>query len=165
MPLRIIMRPVNSLIGAFLAPIGNTADARMVKYQNSDWKPTLERAAVTYVLFCFGCPFCLFGHIAQPSPMLSHRGEDLSNTAYGRFVVQSLLTFPGRFATLSKELGQIPTAAAVWQWDLADFITFFQFFARLAAIYLAFKMVGREQMLTLVGPDSIFFNADEKIEV
>ncbi|KAJ9452804.1 hypothetical protein DIPPA_00675 [Diplonema papillatum] len=133
MVLRTVGKPVSAILGA----MAGSADARVIKYYNSDFKAHLTRARET--------------------------GEDVGNTVWGRFVVQSLLTIPDRFVTLGKEAASLPSACMVWSWGAPDWLQFFQFFIRLAFVYLAFKCVGRESVLALVPTNSIFWQTDEPV--
>eukprot|EP01063_Lacrimia_lanifica_P035804 TRINITY_DN691_c0_g1_i1.p1 TRINITY_DN691_c0_g1~~TRINITY_DN691_c0_g1_i1.p1 ORF type:complete len:164 (+),score=72.35 TRINITY_DN691_c0_g1_i1:62-553(+) len=136
MSLRTVLKPVNVLFGAF-AGIGNTADARVVKYHNSDFGAHLKRASAT--------------------------GEDLGASFYGKWVVHSVATVPDRFATLVKELGRLPAGCMVMNWSLNDWLLLAHYVLKAMFVYLLFKMVGRGSIAPLVGTDSIFFNSGEKI--
>eukprot|EP01063_Lacrimia_lanifica_P035805 TRINITY_DN691_c0_g2_i1.p1 TRINITY_DN691_c0_g2~~TRINITY_DN691_c0_g2_i1.p1 ORF type:complete len:164 (+),score=82.01 TRINITY_DN691_c0_g2_i1:51-542(+) len=137
MSLRTILKPVNVLFGA-AAGIGNTADARVVKYHNSDFGAHLKRAAET--------------------------GEDLGSSFYGKWVVHSIVTIPDRFTTLVKELGQLPAGCMVMNWSLNDWLLLAHYVLKAMFVFLLFKMVGRGQIAPLVGTDSIFFNSGDKID-
>eukprot|EP01064_Diplonema_japonicum_P022506 TRINITY_DN323_c2_g2_i1.p2 TRINITY_DN323_c2_g2~~TRINITY_DN323_c2_g2_i1.p2 ORF type:complete len:163 (+),score=47.13 TRINITY_DN323_c2_g2_i1:141-629(+) len=138
MSLRKVLTPVNVVFNAF-AGFGNTADSRVVKYHNSDFAKEVQRAQTT--------------------------GEDLGNTSWGRFVAQSVLTIPDRFVSLGKECTRLPQAAMVWTWTVADYLEFLQFFIRLSFAFLVFKMIGRESKIALIGPSSVFWQTDEKVDV
>jgi len=137
MSLRTILKPANAIIGGF-GFIGNMADGRVVKYQNTNFAAHLDRAQVT--------------------------GEDLGNTTFGKYVIHQVMCFPGRFATLGKELTQVPGACMAWQWSIGDWMLAFQAVIRLMAIFLFFKMVGRDSMLALIPTNSIFWTEDEKVD-
>eukprot|EP01059_Diplonema_ambulator_P022072 TRINITY_DN3681_c0_g1_i1.p1 TRINITY_DN3681_c0_g1~~TRINITY_DN3681_c0_g1_i1.p1 ORF type:complete len:162 (+),score=47.41 TRINITY_DN3681_c0_g1_i1:60-545(+) len=137
MSLRKALTPVNAILGAF-SVFGNLADKRVVKYHNSDFGANLKRAEQT--------------------------GEDLGNTAWGRFVAQSVLTIPDRFISLGKELTRLPMACNILAWGPADYLEFIQFFIRIMFVFLVFKMIGRDSMVSLVGPSSIFWQTDEPVD-
>jgi len=137
MSLRTVFKPATAVFAGVFGGLGNAADARMVKYNNTPFKAHLERAEVT--------------------------GEDLATTTFGKYVVHQAVLFPTRFATLAKEIFQIPGAFQVWQWNFGDFMLAFQFFIRLMAFFLVGKMIGRESVVAPVPTNSIFWTEDEKV--